>query len=89
MAPNNRNHLNAGNVRAESFSRPMQHLPNNVDVLGGGAQESRQQDLYGPDCTPDPTLGEAALQETEETLAIGEDDEEDLLQRIATRHYYR
>lgn len=20
-----------------------------------GAQESRQQDLYGPDCTPDPT----------------------------------
>lgn len=59
------------------------------DVLGG-AQESRQQDLYGADCTPDPTLGEAALQDTEETLGgMSEDDEEDLLQKIATRHYYR
>lgn len=27
-----------------------------------GAQESRQQDLYGPDCTPDPTaIGDASL----------------------------
>lgn len=52
----------------------------------GGAQESRQQDLYGVDCTPDPTLGEAALQDTDETLSgLDEDDEGDLLEK----HYYR
>lgn len=45
-----------GNVRAESFTRPVQLFP--IGGGGGGelngAQESRQQDLYGPDCTPDP-----------------------------------
>lgn len=61
----------------------MQHYQNGIV---GGAQESRQEG-YGPECTPDPTLGES-LQDTEEPLNL-DADEEELLQRLATRHYYR
>lgn len=73
-----------GNVRAESYTRPKQHYQNGIV---NGAQESRQQEVFGPECTPDPTLGEA-LQDTEEPLNL-DDDEEELLHRLATRHYYR
>lgn len=72
-----------GNVRAESYTRPMQHYQNGIV---NGAQESRQE-TFGPECTPDPTLGEA-LQDTEEPFILN-NDEEELLQKLATRHYYR
>jgi hypothetical protein len=48
-------------------------------------QESRQEN-YGLECTPDPTMGEA-LQDTEEDGLT--EDEEALLQKLASRHYYR
>lgn len=70
-------------MREESYTRPKQHYQNGVV---NGAQESRQES-YGPECTPDPTLGESLL-DTEEPLILNEEEEE-LLQRLATRHYYR
>lgn len=75
--------MNKGNVREESYTRPKQHYQNGVV---SGAQESRQES-FGPECTPDPTLGESLL-DTEEPLILNEEEEE-LLQRLATRHYYR
>lgn len=72
-----------GAVRAESFTRPKLHY---ADTIINGVQESRQENFI-PDCTPDPTLGEALL-DTEEPLNLDEDEEE-LLQKLATRHYYR
>lgn len=74
---------NIGAVRAESFTRPKAHF---ADTIINGVQESRQENFI-PDCTPDPTLGEALL-DTEEPLNLDEDEEE-LLQKLATRHYYR
>lgn len=73
----------AGAVRAESFTRPKLLYP--ADPVNS-VQESRQEN-YNPECTPDPTLGEA-LQDTEDTTLSAEDEEE-LLQKLATRHYYR
>lgn len=70
-------------MREESYTRPKQHYQNGVV---SGAQESRQE-AFGPECTPDPTLGESLL-DTEEPLTLNEEEEE-LLQRLATRHYYR
>ncbi|XP_055705569.1 neuroligin-1-like isoform X1 [Phlebotomus papatasi] len=72
----------AGAVRAESFTRPKLLYP--ADPVNS-VQESRQEN-YNPECTPDPTLGEA-LQDTEDTTLSAEDEEE-LLQKLATRHYY-
>lgn len=72
-----------GAVRAESFIRPKSHY---ADTIINGVQESRQENFI-PDCTPDPTLGEALL-DTEEPLNLDEDEEE-LLQKLANRHYYR
>lgn len=74
---------NKGNVREESYTRPKQHYQNGVV---NGAQESRQEGFV-PECTPDTTLGESLL-DTEEPLILNEEEEE-LLQRLATRHYYR
>lgn len=63
----------------------MQHYQNGIV---NGAQESRQE-TFGPECTPDPTLGEA-LQDTEVPLNLNEDEQEEFLQKLATRHsYYR
>lgn len=75
----------AGNVRAESFTRPKQFQNGIIN----GVQESRQhQETYvNFDCTPDPTLGEA-LQETEEP-STSDSETEDLLQQFASKHYYR
>ncbi|XP_037033533.1 neuroligin-1-like isoform X3 [Bradysia coprophila] len=75
-------HYYAGNVREESFTRPKQHYQNGVV---NGVQESRQEG-FGPECTPDTTLGDSLL-DTEEPLTLNEEEEE-LLQRLATRHYY-
>lgn len=72
-----------GNVRAESYTRPRQYYRNGIV---NSAQESRQE-TFGLECTPDPTLGEA-LQDTDEPLNL-DDDEEELLHRLATRHYYK
>lgn len=72
-----------GAVRAEALTRPKAHF---ADIVISGVQESRQENFI-PDCTPDPTFGEALL-DTEEPLNLDEDEEE-LLQKLATRHYYR
>lgn len=75
-----------GNVRAESYTRPLQHFENS---LVNGAQESRQEG-FDPECTQDPTLGESQLDgggdETSQNLI---EDEEEILQKLATRQYYR
>lgn len=75
-----------GSVRAESFTRPKQIYQNGII---NNVQESRQE-TYGPECTSDPTFGEA-LQDTEEPLNSDDDeiDEDELLDRLATRHFYR
>lgn len=73
-----------GAVRPESLTRPKLHYG---DSIINGVQESRQQESYNPECTPDPTLGEALL-DTEEPLNLDEDEEE-LLQKLATKQYYR
>lgn len=78
-------HYYAGTVRAESFTRPKANYPNG---LINDAQESRQ-DTYGSECTPDPTMGEA-LQDTDGNPAVVADaEDEEMLQKLADRHYYR
>lgn len=51
-----------------------------------GAQESRQEG-FDPECTQDPTLGESQLDGDETQNLI--EDEEEILQKLATRQYYR
>uniref|UniRef100_A0A182KGP9 Uncharacterized protein n=1 Tax=Anopheles christyi TaxID=43041 RepID=A0A182KGP9_9DIPT len=76
-------------VRAESFSRPRSLYQNGVI---NDAQESRQES-FGTECTPDPTMGEV-LQENGsgpgDTIAnvLSEEEEEELLEKLANRHYY-
>ncbi|XP_021705223.1 neuroligin-1 [Aedes aegypti] len=82
-------HYYAGSVRAESFSRPR--------MFGGGvaggvgsindAQESRQE-LFGTECTPDPTMGEVLQEANSEGGILTEEEEEELLVKLANRHYY-
>ncbi|XP_065083960.1 neuroligin-1-like [Ochlerotatus camptorhynchus] len=77
-------HFYAGSVRAELFSRPR--------MFGGGgnindAQESRQE-LFGTECTPDPTMGEVLQEGNVEGGILTEEEEEELLEKLANRHYY-
>lgn len=79
-----------GTVRAESFSRPKSLYQNG---LINDAQESRQES-FGTECTPDPTMGEV-LQEGNggpgdgNSNVLSEEEEEELLEKLANRHYYR
>uniref|UniRef100_A0A182P7Y3 Uncharacterized protein n=1 Tax=Anopheles epiroticus TaxID=199890 RepID=A0A182P7Y3_9DIPT len=78
-----------GSVRAESFSRPRSLYQNGII---NDAQESRLES-FGTECTPDPTMGEV-LQENGsgpgDTIAnvLSEEEEEELLEKLANRHYY-
>ncbi|XP_058130589.1 neuroligin-1-like [Anopheles ziemanni] len=82
-------HYYAGSVRAESFSRPKSLYQNG---LINDAQESRQES-FGTECTPDPTMGEV-LQEAgggpgdTPGNVLTEEEEEELLEKLANRHYY-
>uniref|UniRef100_A0A182FB66 Uncharacterized protein n=2 Tax=Anopheles albimanus TaxID=7167 RepID=A0A182FB66_ANOAL len=82
-------HYYAGTVRAESFSRPKSLYQNG---LINDAQESRQES-FGTECTPDPTMGEV-LQEGNggpgdgNSNVLSEEEEEELLEKLANRHYY-
>lgn len=69
-------------MRAETYKRPVQHQNGGANL----AQESRQA-TFGAECAPDPTIGET-VQDAEEPLNLNKDEEE-LLQKLATRHYYR
>ncbi|XP_058054010.1 neuroligin-4, X-linked-like [Anopheles bellator] len=86
-------HYYAGTVRAESFARP-RSLYQNGGGLINDAQESRQES-FGTECTPDPTMGEV-LQEAGAgsgadgagSNVLSEEEEEELLEKLANRHYY-
>lgn len=52
------------------------------------AQESRQE-LFGTECTPDPTMGEVLQEANSEGGILTEEEEEELLEKLANRHYYR
>nr|XP_029724772.1 neuroligin 4-like [Aedes albopictus] len=86
-------HYYAGSVRAESFSRPRMFGGGGGGAGAGGlgsindAQESRQE-LFGTECTPDPTMGEVLQEANSEGGILTEEEEEELLEKLANRHYY-
>ena len=73
-----------GSVRAESFTRPKSYYQSGII---NEAQESKQE-TYGTECTPDPTMGEV-LQEETNGINLNNQDEAELLEKLADRHYYR
>lgn len=79
-------HYYDGSVRAESLIRPQNHYAND---LINGVQESRQES-YGLECTPDPTqLGGEEEDSDEDSVMVDDETENELLDRIITKHYYR
>ncbi|XP_058829143.1 neuroligin-1-like isoform X2 [Topomyia yanbarensis] len=76
-------HYYAGSVRAESFSRPRMY----GNGIINDAQESRLES-FGTECTPDPTMGEVLQEGSPDGGLLSEEEEEELLEKLANRHYY-
>ncbi|XP_055533589.1 neuroligin-1-like isoform X2 [Wyeomyia smithii] len=76
-------HYYAGSVRAESFSRPRMYGSGIIN----DAQESRLES-FGTECTPDPTMGEVLQEGNPDGGVLSEEEEEELLEKLANRHYY-
>ncbi|XP_058459148.1 neuroligin-4, X-linked-like [Malaya genurostris] len=76
-------HYYAGSVRAESFSRPRMY----GNGIINDAQESRLES-FGTECTPDPTMGEVLQEGNTDGGLLSEEEEEELLEKLANRHYY-
>ncbi|XP_053685774.1 neuroligin-4, X-linked-like [Sabethes cyaneus] len=76
-------HYYAGSVRAESFSRPRMYGSGIIN----DAQESRLES-FGTECTPDPTMGEVLQEGNSDGGILSEEEEEELLEKLANRHYY-
>ncbi|XP_055619469.1 neuroligin-1-like [Toxorhynchites rutilus septentrionalis] len=76
-------HYYAGSVRAESFSRPRMYSNGIIN----DAQESRLES-FGTECTPDPTMGEVLHDGNSDGGLLSEEEEAELLEKLANRHYY-